>query len=174
MRFIVVAQNDRICAVNISFMRFLIRKEREMKKSLFGKVVFGLVGVLILGAFSFAAIGGQNLNISLGVKNTSGAAVLATGDALGDTIVGRGTATYLAVSGVPQLVKAGIGRIAKVNVISASGVVTFYDVATAASAASANKIAIVPATVGTVELDFPVTTGIVIDPSSSVVSFSYQ
>lgn len=85
-----------------------------------------------------------------------------------------GTSSVLAASGVPFVVKATAGRIVEVNVISASGVGAIYDVATAASAVAANQIAAIPATVGTYRLDFPASTGIVINPSSSVMSISYR
>ena len=143
-------------------------------KSLFGKLSAALVVVVAIGALAVPAMSGQNLNVSLGVKNTAGNAVLATGDALGNTITSEGTATYLNASGVPFIVKTGVGRIGKINVTSASGVITFYDAASTVGIGAASTVAVVPATVGTYDINFPVTQGIVIQPSSSVASFSYQ
>jgi len=157
----------------MSFKRFSIRKEKEMK-SLFGKFAFVLVAIVALSAVAGVAISGQNINISLASKNPSGAYVADTVDGLGNTITAIGISSYLNASGVPFVVKTGAGRIGKVNVTSAAGVITFYDAASTVGVGAASTVAVIPAIVGTYDINFPVSQGIVIAPSSSVASFSYQ
>ena len=87
---------------------------------------------------------------------------------------GTGTTTALAVSGVAAVIKTGVGSLVTINVISASGVGAVYDTALAASAATANQIGVIPATAGTYTYNFPFTNGLVINPSSSVISVNYR
>ena len=143
-------------------------------KSLFGKLAFVFAAGVAIAALSGVAISGQNLNISLGVKSPSGNATLATSDAIGDTVVGKGVLTSLGLTGATSVVKTGVGRIAKVNVLTASGVVQIYDLASTSGVSAANQIVTIPSVVGVYDVDMPVTTGITIAPASSVVSISYQ
>ncbi len=137
-----------------------------MKKILLALVV----GLALVAQLADA---GQNLNISLGGKTPTGAAVLVTTDSLGDTIVARGISTTLNVSG-NTVIKNSAGRVAKINVLSASGAISVYDSATVASAVAAVEIAVIPATIGVYELDFPTVNGLTVLPASSVLSISYQ
>ena len=143
-------------------------------KSLFGKLSAALVVVVAIGALAVPAISGQNINISLSSKNPAGAFIANTVDVLGDNIEARGILTALGASGVPSIIKTGASRIARINVLTASGVVTIYDAASTVGLGTASEVAVVPATVGSYEIDFPLTNGLVINPSSSVISISYQ
>lgn len=78
------------------------------------------------------------------------------------------------VSGVPAVISAVPGRIVRINVLSASGVGAVYDASTVASGVAAVQVFSIPATVGTYELDWPMKNGIVVNPSSNVLSISYQ
>jgi len=138
-----------------------------MKNILTGFVLAVCIGVMGV------AVGGQTVYTYVAKYLTGGAALL-TVDAQGDLYTASGSTSVLAASGVPFVVKGSAGRVVTLDVISASGVGGIYDSATAASAVAARQIAAIPATVGTYHYDFPAASGIVIDPSSSVVSVSYR
>lgn len=65
------------------------------------------------------------------------------------------------------LAMAGAGWLLRVNVV-ATGVTAgaVHDCAATGDASAANKIASIPATVGTYEIKFPVTTGLVVVPGA--------
>lgn len=73
------------------------------------------------------------------------------------------------------LVKTGAGRIAKVNVTTAGSTTgAVYDTTATGSIAAANLVAVIPNTVGSYSLDFPVTSGmVVVTGTGQVVSISY-
>jgi len=85
---------------------------------------------------------------------------------------GAQSALYLTTA---TLVKGGLGRVAKVNVIvagSAAGSVN--DVGIAAGAVAGNQIAVIPNTVGTYDINFPFFNGLVIVPGTGqTVAVSY-
>jgi hypothetical protein len=130
-------------------------------------IIIGLVGAGVVTA-------GQNPLQSYSAVNTSGYGAPQNLDAMGNTLVSTGTTSIEAASGVAFVVKATPGRIVAVNVISASGVGAIYNAATTGTAAATNQIAAIPATVGTYTFDWPASTGIVINPSSSVISVKYK
>lgn len=90
------------------------------------------------------------------------------------TITATSVATALNVS-ANTLVKAGAGRIAKVNVTTAgSAAGTINDSDTVANAAAANLIFSIPNTVGSYSIEFPVFLGLVVKPGTGqIVSVSY-
>jgi hypothetical protein len=134
---------------------------------------FVLAAVLALVG-SGVAISGQGPMQAYSAVNPSGYGAPQNLDAMGNTLVSTGSTSIEAASGAAFVVKATPGRIVAVNVISASGVGAVYNTATAASAAAANQIAAIPATVGTYTFDWPASAGIVINPSSSVISVKYK
>lgn len=73
------------------------------------------------------------------------------------------------------VVKATPGRLVRIDVITAgSAAGTANDCATTGAAAVGNQIASIPNTVGSIELDWPCATGIVIVPGTSqVLAVSY-
>jgi hypothetical protein len=140
-----------------------------MKKAL--SVVAVVVGLFVVSA---AAFGGQNVWSYIAKNFTGGGAALLNVDATGNLLESNGALAINNVSGVAASVKTGTSRLVTINVISASGVGAAYDVALPASAAAANKVFTIPETVGTYTIDWPMTSGIVIDPSSSVVAVKYN
>lgn len=72
------------------------------------------------------------------------------------------------------VVKASKGRVSHVSVTTAGAAGAIYDSATVGGVSAANLIAVVPATVGVITLDFPVFNGIVYVPGAAqVASISY-
>lgn len=140
-------------------------------KKLFQAFVL-VVAIGILGSGVVTA--GQNPLQSYSAVNVSGYGAPQHLDAQGNLLTAQGTSTINAASGAAFAVKASAGRLVAVNVISASGVGAIYDSATVGSGVAAVQIASIPATVGTYVFDWPAASGIVIDPSSSVISVKYQ
>jgi hypothetical protein len=65
------------------------------------------------------------------------------------------------------VIKATPGRVFKVSVIVAGGAAgTINDCATTGAAAATNQIGTAPTTVGTVDFNWPMATGIVVVPGS--------
>jgi len=72
------------------------------------------------------------------------------------------------------VVKATAGRIVTVVVTTAGAAGAVYDHATTSGTGAASLIAVIPATVGVYELDFPCANGIVVAPGAAqVVSVSF-
>jgi len=139
------------------------------------KAIQFLMGALSVGLL-YAAVGfaGQSPNAVNPALNTSGYYSAMNLDAQGDLLQSQGTNATNAISGVPVVVKASAGRLVQVNVISASGIGAIYDSATVASGVAANKVATIPAAVGTYFYDWPMVNGIVVDPSSNVIAVKYN
>lgn len=103
-----------------------------------------------------------------------GAAAPALLDTTGNLIVGKATKSSLNIT-TGTVVKATAGRIVKVNVTTAGAVGTLSDCATTGAVAAANLVWVIPATVGTYDLDFPCLVGIVATPGAAqVVSVSFD
>lgn len=84
----------------------------------------------------------------------------------GAVVTAQGTKTFLNIT-ANTLVKTGTGRVAKVSVLVAgSGAGSVHDSATVLAAATANELAVVPATVGVYNIDIPVSNGIVLKPGT--------
>ena len=80
----------------------------------------------------------------------------------GALVTAKGTKTFFNIT-ANTVVKATAGRVAKISVIVAgSGAGSVHDSATTGAAATANEIAVIPATAGVYDIDFPVSNGIVI------------
>lgn len=92
----------------------------------------------------------------------------------GALITATGQKTFLNITAT-TLVKAKAGRIAKVSVIVAgSGAGSVYDAATLGAAGVSNEIAVIPATAGVYDIDFPVSNGIVLSPGTGqTLAISY-
>lgn len=87
-------------------------------------------------------------------------------------INGNKTALYVNKTTV---IKATPGMIAQVNVLVAGAPGTINDCATTAAVATANEIAVIPATVGPIEIRFPCLVGLVVAPGpGQVLSVSYD
>jgi len=84
----------------------------------------------------------------------------------GALLTAQGQKTFFNITAA-TVVKATAGRIAKVSVIVAgSAAGSIYDAATTGAAGAANEIAVIPATAGMINLDFPVSNGIVVTPGT--------
>jgi len=103
-----------------------------------------------------------------------GARVPLTLSPTADVMVASATSRYLNISAA-TVVKSGEGRIVRINVTTAGSAGAVHDHSSTSGTGAATLIAVIPATVGTYYLDFPVTAGIVIAPGASqVVSVSYS
>jgi hypothetical protein len=81
---------------------------------------------------------------------------------------------YINTTNAPTVIKAAKGYIARVSVIVAGAAGAVYDCATTAAAITANEIAVIPATIGPVALEFPCLTGITVLPGAGqIISVSY-
>jgi hypothetical protein len=134
-------------------------------------IIIGLIG-------SGVAISGQGPNQAYTAVNTSGYGAPQNLDANGALITNNaGTSTSLNITSatVVKTVSAGAKRIVKFIVTTAGAAGGIYDASTTGGNAAANLIAIMPATVGIYEVNFPVASGILVTPGASqVVSVSYQ
>jgi len=92
----------------------------------------------------------------------------------GALLTAQGQKTFFNIT-TATVVKATAGRIAKINVIvagSTNGSVN--DAATTGAVAAANEIAVIPDVIGSYNIDFPVSNGIVITPGTGMtVSVSF-
>jgi hypothetical protein len=98
--------------------------------------------------------------------------------------LGNAAKTYLDVQGVKSspaintttLVQSGAGRVASLSVIvagSANGIV--YDALSTAAYTAADRISIIPTTVGVHIVNMPVSSGIVVAPGTGqTVTISYS
>lgn len=85
-----------------------------------------------------------------------------------------GTKSSLYITGT-TVVKSTPGMVAKAIVLVAGAPGTINDCSTTAAVATANEIAVLPAAVGPIELEFPCLVGIVVVPGAGqVISLSYQ
>jgi hypothetical protein len=97
------------------------------------------------------------------------------------TALNNASQIYLNVNGLQTIsgitsatvVKASAGRVASVSVIVAGAVGKIYDAT--GSTSTSNPIYVIPATVGVVFVNLPVSTGIVVAPGSGqTVSVSFS
>lgn len=94
-------------------------------------------------------------------------------DAVGSLLTGKGLSSRLNLA-AGTLIKLGAGRIAKVNVTVAGAVGSIYDFGATSGVSAATLIALVPAVVGSYDIDFPFATGLVYVPGAAqVASISY-
>ncbi len=86
---------------------------------------------------------------------------------------GQGLSTSLNIAAA-TVVKGSPGRLVRINVIVAGAAGTANDCATTGAAAAANEIAVIPAAIGPLLLDWPCAAGITIAPGAAqVVSVSF-
>jgi hypothetical protein len=84
----------------------------------------------------------------------------------GALITAQGTKTFFNIT-ANTLIKAGVGRVAKISVIVAgSGAGSVHDSATIGAAGTANELAVIGATAGVLNIDMPVFNGIVVKPGT--------
>jgi hypothetical protein len=88
---------------------------------------------------------------------------------------GSNNALYLNGS-TPLIVKPGPGMVCTAIVqVAGSGTGAIYDCTATANAVTATQVAVIPETVGPIDLNFPCLTGIVVKlGTSQVISLSYQ
>jgi len=87
----------------------------------------------------------------------------------GAVLTAQGQKTFFNIT-TTTVVKATSGRIAKISVVTAgSGAGSIYDAASTGAAGAANEVAVIPATAGVLNIDFPVSNGIVVTPGSGQV-----
>lgn len=118
------------------------------------------------------------------LKNiVTGALAPGKADGLGQQIVGGvgGVSSALYVgTGTPVMnaggtIKSGPGYVVRANVIVAGAAGAIYDCIGTANATTANEIAVIPATQGPLNLEFPFFVGLTYVPGAAqVTSFSYQ
>lgn len=89
-------------------------------------------------------------------------------------ITGGGISSRLNMTAA-TVVKAAAGRIVKVNVmVAGSGTGSVNNCATTGAVAAANAVFVIPTTVGTYDVDFPCSTGIVVTPGTGqTIAVSY-
>jgi hypothetical protein len=98
-------------------------------------------------------------------------------DALGNLLVSDNQNGELSTLNITSatVVKTGAGYIARISVTTAGAAGAVYDFAATSGQAAANLIAVIPASVGVVSLNFPVTTGIlIVTGAAQVVSVTYR
>ena len=78
---------------------------------------------------------------------------------------GQGLSTALNITAA-TVIKASAGRLARINVIVAGAAGTANDCATTGAVASANQVAVIPAVVGPLLVDWPCVSGIVVAPGA--------
>jgi hypothetical protein len=78
---------------------------------------------------------------------------------------GQGLSTSLNITAA-TVIKAAPGRLVRISVIVAGAAGTANDCTTTGAAAAANEIAVIPAAVGPVPLDWPCLAGIVVVPGT--------
>lgn len=140
-----------------------------MKKIL--TVIAVLVGLAVVASATQA---GQNIYAYVAQNFVSGGAQLLITDKQGAILISQGATSALDVA-TSSVIQTGAGRVAKVNVLVAGAAGALYDSATVASAAAANQIAVIPATVGVIDINFPFTNGLVYQPGASqTASISYN
>jgi len=139
-----------------------------MKKLLTLIAIFAGMSVLA------AAIAGQSPLATYVANNVLGFASPMNLDGTGQLLGSQGNLATNNISGASAVVKTGISRIVSINVLTASGVGAAYDSATVAGGAAANKVFSIPATVGHYDVDWPMTSGIVVDPSGSTIAVKYN
>jgi hypothetical protein len=86
---------------------------------------------------------------------------------------GQGLFTSLNITAA-TVIKASPGRLVRISVIVAGAAGTANDCTTTGAAAAANEVAVIPAAIGPVLLDWPCLTGIVVAPGAGqTVAVSY-
>lgn len=139
-----------------------------------------LIGFIASAAIAFASVAfaGQSPIQAYNSVNTSGYAAPQKLDANGAVIANTdGTKSRLNVTAatVVQTAAAGAQRIIRFVVTTAGAAGALYDASTTGGAAAASLIAVMPATVGIYDLNFPIASGVLVVPGSGqVVSVSYQ
>ena len=112
------------------------------------------------------------------LQRPSGFTQPAQANSEGNTVVSGLSATKssLFILAPGKVVKIGAGAICVATVFAAgSGVGGIYDCTSTAAAVTANQIAQIPETVGPIQLNFPVLTGLTVIPGTGQeVSVSYQ
>lgn len=84
-----------------------------------------------------------------------------------DISQGRQSSLGLAAT---TLIKAGIGRVARVSVTTAGAAGALYDWNATTGESAANLIAVIPAAVGVVTLDWPFNLGLLYVPGAAQVA----
>ena len=140
-----------------------------------------IIAAVVLAATAFLAtpaFAGQSPIQAYNSVNTSGYAAPQKLDANGAVIANTdGTKSSLNITAatVVQTVAAGAQRIVRFVVTTAGAAGALYDASTTGGASAASLIAVMPATVGIYDLNFPVASGVLVVPGSGqVVSVSYQ
>jgi hypothetical protein len=122
-----------------------------------------------------------NAQLELFNGTTFDRARTATADLAGTATLGKlavvsyeGTTTSFNITAATA-VKASAGRLFKISVIVAGVAGTANDCATTGAAAAGNQVAVIPATVGVYDFNWPMATGIVIVPGAGqTVAISSQ
>jgi hypothetical protein len=143
----------------------------KIKSSFFGQLIVVAAALVMLMGSAFPANYGNS--ILIGFDETNGFTDPVT-YLKPLPVVTTPPLAINAISGVARVVSATPGAILQINVITASGVGAVYDSSTTASGVAATQVFAIPATVGIYQLNWPMTRGIVVNPSSSVVSVSYR
>jgi hypothetical protein len=138
------------------------------------KIITAVVVFAVLAAVAISTNAAQNIYAYVAQNFVSGDAQLLITDKQGAILISQGATSALNVA-TSSVIQTGAGRVAKVNVLIAGAAGALYDSATVTNAAAANQIAVIPATVGVVDIDFPFTNGLIYIPGTSqTASISYN
>jgi hypothetical protein len=100
------------------------------------------------------------------LTNPSSSVVLGISDANRVAITSGSTSRALNISAT-TVVKAGAGRIDNVAVtVAGSGAGSIHDCLTTAQISAANTVAVIPAVVGVISVDFPILAGLTVVPGT--------
>ena len=140
----------------------------------FNKIIFGIVAIIAIGLLAATTQAGQNFATNVAQVLNSGQITYLQTDSQGALLIAQGASVALNQA-TSAVVQSGPGRVGRVNVIVAGAAGALYDSATLVGASSANEIAVVPATQGSITIDFPFTNGLVYEPGASqVAAISYN
>lgn len=129
---------------------------------------------LLVGLTGFVTAGQNPFSYIANVFSTGGATLLKT-DSQGILLSTHGGPSFHNGITTSTVIKVGAGRIDKISVTTAGAAGAVYDSATVGGVSSSNLIVVVPASVTVLDLQWPVTNGIVYVPGSAqVASASYQ
>lgn len=97
-------------------------------------------------------------------------------DPLGSLLTAQGATVSFNITAARLLRAAGPGRVCRVSVLVAgSAAGTVNDCATTGAAAVANQVGVIPAVAGTISIDMPCATGMVVVPGTGqTLAVSYM
>ena len=130
--------------------------------------------VAALALVSLTTQAGQNFATNVAQMLNTGTITYLQTDNQGALLTGQGASSTLDLTAA-TVVQVGAGRVGRVSVLVAGAAGALYDGASTSGNTAANEIAVIPATVGNITIDFPFTTGLVYIPGASqIASITYN